>query len=125
MLRCAAASYEQMVEMWREDNSDTLANRSSQGFILSPNSRIRVVVRKRPLGRKEKDCYDIASTVTSKSQQAIIIHEPKEAVDLTKCAVLLVGFGCCCCCCCCCCCLRSLFVRLAVSQRAILRDWKT
>ena len=77
-------SYEQMVDMWREDNEETLANRSAKGFIMAPNSRIRVVVRKRPLGRKERDCYDIASTVTSKSQQAVVIHEPKEAVDLTK-----------------------------------------
>jgi hypothetical protein len=77
-------TYEQMVEMWREDNSDTLANRSSEDCIMVPSARIRVVVRKRPLGKKERDCYDIASTVCSKSQQAVVIHEPKEAVDLTK-----------------------------------------
>jgi pSer/pThr/pTyr-binding forkhead associated (FHA) protein len=77
-------TYEQMVDMWREDNDDTLSNRGSEGCIMVPNARIRVVVRKRPLGKKESNCYDIASTVCSKSQQAVVIHEPKEAVDLTK-----------------------------------------
>lgn len=44
----------------------------------TPPTQIRVIVRKRPLNKKEVDkCYDIASCLCAKNGQRVVIHEPK------------------------------------------------
>ena len=41
-------------------------------------TQIRVIVRKRPLNKKEiNKCYDIASCLCAKNGQKVVIHEPK------------------------------------------------
>lgn len=78
-------SHRGMIGMWREDNEKRLTN-EVRGFIANPESQIRVVVRKRPLNSKERkrNDYDVASCICKKERQTIIIHEPKEKVDLSK-----------------------------------------
>lgn len=50
----------------------------------SENSKIKVCVRKRPLGSEEEEYgeTDVVDTVSSKSM--VIISAPKVALDLTK-----------------------------------------
>ena len=44
----------------------------------TPTTQIRVIVRKRPLNKKEiNKCYDIASCLCGKNGQKVVIHEPK------------------------------------------------
>jgi len=78
-------SHRAMIGMWREDNEKRLTN-EVRGYIANPESQIRVVVRKRPLNSKERkrNDYDVASCICKKERQTIIIHEPKEKVDLSK-----------------------------------------
>ena len=58
----------------------------------TPPTQIRVIVRKRPLNKKEIDrCYDIASCLCGKNGQKVVIHEPKAR------NVLSIGVFCCLC----------------------------
>ncbi|EPZ32643.1 kinesin-domain-containing protein [Rozella allomycis CSF55] len=63
-------------------NTSMISSKRSLEVTL-PNERIRVCVRKRPLNKKEvsKNEQDIAVV---KGRRTVVIHEPKQKVDLTK-----------------------------------------
>lgn len=46
--------------------------------------KIRVAVRKRPVNRKEKAKGDVDVVTVLGNDQSIVVHEPKQKVDLTK-----------------------------------------
>lgn len=51
---------------------------------FSDVSKIRVVVRKRPINSKEKAKGEVDVAVASQHDKTVCIHEPKQKVDLTK-----------------------------------------
>ena len=74
----------EQIDIWRQRNLPPEPEQV-RDKIMVPNAQIRVVVRKRPLNKKEvARQYDIASCVCAPKSHTVTIHEPKKRVDLTK-----------------------------------------
>ena len=86
-------SFRAQIETLREDNTDEYNENMGQ-FLLQDNSedeedemRIRVIIRKRPMSRKEasrSDGVDIIHPLQYDGYGRILVYQPKTRVDLTK-----------------------------------------
>ena len=81
------AVFANMLQDWHEDHVIP-ASEIVSGVPMWTNSRIRVCVRKRPLNRSERSgtlsALDVITGRCTRTKQQVVVHHPKERVDLTK-----------------------------------------
>jgi len=83
-------SWKEQVSRLRDENDELFENEHGDGrFYLDPDDemRIRVVVRKRPMSRKERiksDEVDVIHPLQYHSHGRIMVYQPKTKVDLTR-----------------------------------------
>lgn len=83
-------SWKEQVSRLRDENNELFENEHGDGrFYLDPDDemRIRVIVRKRPMSRKEKaksDEVDVIHPLQYHSHGRIMVYQPKTKVDLTR-----------------------------------------
>ena len=81
------AQFASMLQDWHEDN-EMPAEDVVVGVPMWTRSQIRVCVRKRPLNRSERSgtisALDVITGRCTRMKQQVVVHHPKERVDLTK-----------------------------------------
>jgi len=83
-------SWKEQVSRLRDENNELFENEHGDGrFYLDPDDemRIRVIVRKRPMSRKEgakSDEVDVIHPLQYHSHGRIMVYQPKTKVDLTR-----------------------------------------
>ena len=76
-------TFVQMVDEWRSANMLRTGEKCRE-FVVAPDAKIRVCVRKRPMNKTErKRDSDVCTCIMTRKQQHLVVHEPKKRVDLT------------------------------------------